>query len=229
LRHIKSGAEPQLLTQRRAQLQATQDVGNRYEQLGGDVHNAVIAQRIREQGGLCAYTNIRIDAGNAHIEHMYPKSHCDPAETIAYWNMVACSPGPTAADPPFGAKHKADWPNREQRPDFLLPTDRTCEMRIVYRCGYPHNSCLAEGADTAAAETIERLGLNNHPLPYWRAQSLQPLRNLRNLSEVKAVMKLLADRTGRGEEYCVAKWQYLANRLRKLEAKRQAIGPRPGR
>ena len=100
---IKKGSTPNELVRRIKVLKSTPDVGNPYDELGSDVHGAVLKKLVEEQGGLCAYCMSRIDASNAHIEHLEPQATClragHPERTVDYGNMVAVCCGGEGGPP----------------------------------------------------------------------------------------------------------------------------------
>ncbi len=97
-----------------------------------DVKEAVLKQRLKDQGFLCAYTMLRIDPDNAHIEHLVPRTVSNqagrPDETIDYNNMVACFPK-NGGD----KNHGFGAPVRADRSLAVTPIDPSCERRIRYR------------------------------------------------------------------------------------------------
>lgn len=94
----------------------------------GDVKNAIRQSRLLDQGYLCAYTMVRIDANDCHLEHIIPRTVSNqagrPEETVQYRNIVACFPLNGKCE--FGAHA------REDRRLPITPLDQSCESRIRY-------------------------------------------------------------------------------------------------
>lgn len=86
MRHITKTEEPQSLTSFRKK-------GNTS---WSDIHQAgnkavyadCLAQCLKDQNGLCGYTEIRMDDDNRHIDH-YIKRDVDASLTFCWTNMVA--------------------------------------------------------------------------------------------------------------------------------------------
>tara|TARA_B110000003_G_scaffold262845_1_gene285908 strand:+ start:2175 stop:2558 length:384 start_codon:yes stop_codon:yes gene_type:complete len=65
-----------------------------------NVKEAIKKQRLKDQGYLCAYTQIRIELDTSHVEHLKPQSLSRIndrkkhfiEETVDYENMVLCYP-----------------------------------------------------------------------------------------------------------------------------------------
>jgi uncharacterized protein (TIGR02646 family) len=202
-------------------------VSDYYKELGQPVREKIIEQSLREQGHLCAYTNIRISATSCHVEHMFPQSSeqggsDDPLEAIDYTNIVLCHPSGNLPDPPFGAKAKENWPNPQQRSKFLRPTDPTVEGRMSYESSGLVNATSV--GDVASSETIAKLKLNDPLLVGIRRAAIDPLRLISRVDELRKRVKKVSIQEPTAEEHCIAKRQFLEHRLKKLEAKRLAIG-----
>lgn len=110
-----------------------------------------------EQGELCAYTGIRINLTDLHIEHLKPRAHDWEGDTdVRYENMVACH---TKAGGEFGAVYKGSWPSPSEWDDFVTPLEERCEQCFRYET---NGSVHAASTNRAAEQTIENLNLN-HP------------------------------------------------------------------
>lgn len=175
-----------------------------------------------EQGYVCAYTLLRIGEASAHIEHLKPQTLCrteDVArraallpvrrEDIAWGNMVACTPEPnTKVKPPYGAIKKDDWWHPT---DFLSPLDATCEARFSYKNDGEVLPSL--GADLAATETINRIGLDNEKLRELRRtaflkagihrRSEIPIESVTKVEQRIAKWSKKSQTTAECEEFCV--------------------------
>ncbi len=133
-------------------------------------HDEVLKALLREQGHICAYTLKRICPKSAHIEHLKAQTICKEEdrqrelsnqpvirEDIAWNNIVACFPEPKPpAAPEYGAVKKGGWWNAI---DFVSPLEQNCEQRFRYTAD--GSIAPANREDSAAAETIKRIGLDN--------------------------------------------------------------------
>jgi len=180
---------------------------------------------IDEQGGLCAYTGIRIDADRSHIEHLIPQAHCEQGVgDVAYLNMVACYPSPDEGHVPFGAVFKKNWPAPAEQHLFVSPRTLNCEARFTFSLG---GVISASATDPAASKTIAKLGLDNKKLTGMRKAAIDATlgidrRNSLRLDVANARRRLRsleeAD-SGDGplEPFCFVLKQALAKHLRRLE------------
>jgi uncharacterized protein (TIGR02646 family) len=136
-----------------------------------DVHLGLL----KEQGGICAYTMIRIDVDSSHIEHLKPRtvsiSEQKFKETAQYRNMVACYPREKKkgeAPLAFGAIFRGSaWDSQL----FLTPLTQSCESRIRFTMdGKVRPRSVA---DKAAKWTIAKLGLDNSKLEVLRRAAIE--------------------------------------------------------
>ena len=160
------------------------------------VIDAVNHRLFDEQGGICAYTGIRLaflDDGEPlfHIEHLKAQDHCARGEDTEYGNLVACWPEPNRKiGAEYGAVKKDKWPFPVDAAKFVSPLLANCSARFVYRKTGEIEAALA--SDTAAAETIGRLALNHKELRAIRRSAirgaLQPRRGQRlKLTEARKI------------------------------------------
>ena len=228
MREIRSQPEPAALTQWRARVQ--DDVNFGYKLLPAEVRQVVKDALVVEQGGLCAYTGIRIDGDRSHIEHLLPQAHCQRGQDVDYANIVACYPAPDAAYVPYGALRKKDWPARDSLHLFVSPRSPRCEQRFVFNLRGEISAASAD--DSAAKETIRRLGLGDSGLTARRREAIEatlgmfgkrPL--LLDLKSAKRRLKQIeqaeAD-AGRLEQFCFVLKQALRKHIVRLEAIRQS-------
>jgi uncharacterized protein (TIGR02646 family) len=148
-------------------------VNNCYGHIPSTVRAKIKEQLIAEQGGICAYTGMRIDAHTSHIEHLQPQTHCRNGEDVAYQNMVACSPGPGQQDPPYGAKQKGQWPDPSNAYLFVSPLSPGCEARFNFDMRGKITPAGSGHQDAAVAETIKRLGLDHSQLTELRNKAIR--------------------------------------------------------
>ena len=221
MRWIQKLPEPHALTQWRAR--CSDDINFGYDLLRSsqDVVRTVTDALLREQGWLCAYTGIRIDTNTYHIEHLKAQTHCSPAETVAYSNIVACHPSPNPQHKtPYGAQQKGAWPLPSEQHLFVSPLDRTCEERFTFTL----RGGIRERAndDQAAKTTIKKIGLDHHELVAFRKAAIQgTLGKSNNLSlkDARRRLKTLRYRQeGRREPFCFVLVQALRKHIVRLEA-----------
>jgi uncharacterized protein (TIGR02646 family) len=159
---------------------------------------------LAEQGGLCAYTGHRIILTPAnpqtgtnrevdfHIDHLTPQTHCRHGQDATYENLVACWPRPNCGfEPAYGARKKDQWPSPAEPGLFVSPLRPDCSTR--FRFDHRGKIEPAHANDQAAQTTIDRLGLDHHPLTALRRQTvngaLNPASRQLKLAEAR---KLLA-------------------------------------
>lgn len=182
MRYIKHNHPPQELIdwiaqQKAASVNLHYDVLGQVERAGGgkaDVKQAIVRQRLKDQGYLCAYTMVRISEENCHVEHVVPRSDSNacqrPEETIRYDNMLACYPQDDSKGKcPFGAHA------REDRPLPISPLQANCERRLRFRA-----NGSVEAADPADNEAVlitdekgQLLRLNHPRLVAWREEAIR--------------------------------------------------------
>jgi uncharacterized protein (TIGR02646 family) len=188
---------------------------------------------VAEQGGLCAYTMIRIDEASSHIEHLKPRTISKEEgclhETTDYANnLVACFPNTGLADSPacpFGADFKkSQW----DRLLFITPLNGTCEARFQFHT----DGTVSYGIDDTAAEwTYKALNLNEPTLVDLRKAEIRRLGLSPNadapvtLREAKEIAEKVCRLTGdRFDAFCVAirhaALEY-ASKLEKMSQKRK--------
>jgi uncharacterized protein (TIGR02646 family) len=135
-----------------------------------------------EQGGICAYTGLRLRLvnGNAdnqpfrevdfHIEHLTPQEHCCYGEEAKYDNMVACWPKPNVSfEPKYGARKKGNWPPAQESSLFVSPLRHDCSDRFLFN---HKGEIFTREGDEPAKETIRRLGLDHKELTALRRQEI---------------------------------------------------------
>lgn len=163
-----------------------------------DVLAAVEEGLVAEQGGLCAYTGIRIrlnkDADGLshptfHLEHLRAQTltkqerkpgEPDPAsygEDADYGNLVACWPQPNCGfAPTFGAVQKGNWPASAEAHLFLSPLRADCAARFKFHSN--GRMTATSDSDLRATTTITKLNLGHVPKGTAKLP-LHPLTELR--------------------------------------------------
>lgn len=208
-----------------------------YEELRRDARalHAVEQSLLDEQGGICAYTGIKLTAGaeqdaRFHLEHLVPQKHCTKVRGLDadYRNLVACWPQPNCGfEPAFGARKKDNWPSPEESKLFVSPLDPGCTTSFTFNHRGEITAATPENA--AANETIDKLGLADPSLTALRRSAIQgalsPASRQIKLKEARKLLREIEDdaaRLDKGESaslrpFCFALEQALAREIRKLE------------
>lgn len=230
MRYIPANAAPQELIDWTAQ-QTAAGVNLHFDHLGqvlvggvqSDVKLAIKNQRLGDQGHLCAYTMLPIDAASAHIEHITPRATSDqnghPEETVEYGNMVACYPfngGDTSHG--FGA------PVRGTTPLAVTPRQANCATRFKFTSdGEVRPSQAGDHAVKALIDDVLRL---NAPALVARRKaayngagvgidSARPLS--RSAAQRLAAEILTHSPGGRLNAFCVGVAQAALDHIRRLD------------
>ncbi len=242
MRTIKKRSPPNSLTLWRAERLAMGRGPGRecsYDEMRRDPHVLEDVENglFHEQGGLCAYTGIKIllsrdnqtSRAGFHIEHIRPQKHCNYGEDTEYTNLAACWPKPNCGfEPPFGAKKKDEWPSLQDESSFVSPLRHDCSERFVFtRKG---EIAPARRNDCAVEITIQKLGLAHEDLVALRYGvihgALNPKNRPINLKDAERLLKQIdqsCEAVDRGEnvrlfEFCFAVRQALCKEIRKLES-----------
>ncbi len=219
MRWIRKQNEPRQLTEWRSR--CGNDINFSYALLRQDhaaiaaIHTALLA----EQGWLCAYTGMRIEANSSHIEHVKPQQHCQAIETVTYTNLVACYPAPNPSQPtPYGAEQKSNWPPPAEAHLFVSPLDGACETRFIYTL---KGKITANNEDLAAKTTIAKLGLDHGELEAYRQAAIQGTLGKENSLPLKAAKQRLkqvkAPTSGKLDPFCFVLVQALEKHIRRIE------------
>lgn len=135
-----------------------------------DVKQAIKEQRLIDQGGLCAYTMMRIRLDTSHVEHLKPQTLSREndrvghfiEETVDYGNMALCYPKKEGSG---GVGYGA--PYRGEANLVLTPRDARCERLIQY-----HRDGSVDSEDTRVDEMLSKvLNLNHATLVDRRKES----------------------------------------------------------
>ena len=221
MRWIRKPLEPRALTEWRARYSSDVNFGYDLLRSSQQTIQTVTDALLREQGGLCAYTGIRIDTRSCHIEHLKAQAHCSPVETVLYSNMVACRPSPNPRHKtPYGAEQKGSWPDPSEQHLFVSPLDQTCENRFAFNLRGEIRE--QEDNDQAAKTTIKKIRLDHRELVAFRKAAIQgtlgksndlPLKDAR-----RRLNSLRSHRQGRREPFCFVLVQALQKHISRLEA-----------
>jgi uncharacterized protein (TIGR02646 family) len=239
MRSIKKSSEPSDLRKWKRDTQRNCSENLSYENLPGDVKNAVKTSLLKEQGYLCAYTMQRLQAvDDCHIEHVQPQNAARTLD-LDYGNMAACFPrdgGDTSHG--YGAPIKGGT-EIELNVDFVTPHSLGCEQRFLYDT---KGEIQPAAADVAADKTISTLKLNHGPLVDLRHRAIEThgltLRkgSMRSKQKMKSaaqarqfaeeVVKTAPD--GRLEPFCLALAQVASSFADKEEGRAQRIRAQHG-
>jgi uncharacterized protein (TIGR02646 family) len=167
--------------------------------------------RIADQGGICAYTMMRIDEDTSHNEHLVPrkvsKENGRVEETLNYRNIVACYPKrEDKGGCGFGAAA------RGVKKLAVTPLDPSCEQLIRYdRANGKAEAAMPDDADITELVN-DVLFLNHKTLIARRLEAVQyagvGLKSSQPLTESQArrlAETILEHRRGKClSPYCVA-------------------------
>lgn len=167
MRFIRENNPPQALIRCIALRRSTGQLLD-YDDIGlVDVENKMLSvvseirkARILDQGGICAYTMMRIDEDSCHNEHLIPRSMSKTTgqleQTLDYKNIVACYPKHEKnGSCGFGATA------RGTKDLALTPLDSNCEDRIRY--DRTSGKALATNPqDTQVSKLLDEVLLLNH-------------------------------------------------------------------
>ena len=170
MKYIQKGSTPQELTDwfEDQPVVDGQRINCGYGDMPSDVKDVVKQQLLEEQGGLCCYTGMRVDAQNSHVEHFKPQSRCEEHEDVCYTNLLAAYPGTTTHRCLFGARAKDNWYDKNL---LVSPLHQSCETKFLFK--QFGEIVPRDNEDAAAVETIERLRLNDSYLEEMRRSRIE--------------------------------------------------------
>lgn len=175
-----------------------------YDNLSGEPKKAVKSALMKEQGHICCYCERRLTDDDSHIEHFRPQS--DPAVVpLDFDNLLcSCQNQIKKGEPRHCGNLKGEWFDRDL---LISPLDPGCEDRF----SFTGNGLIKPRTDhdSAASETIERLGLDIPKLNGLRAKAIEPfLDDSLSSEEMKAfvVGYLARDSAGRFGEFWTCIW-----------------------
>lgn len=126
-----------------------------YSSLDKDIRISLKNSLIAEQGYLCCYCERRLDETDSHIEHLVPQS-LGLVDPLDYGNLLcSCQDQISRGEPRHCGNLKENWYDESQ---LISPLDKSCEGRFAYTGNGKIK--LANENDSAAQETIEKLGLD---------------------------------------------------------------------
>jgi len=198
-----------------------------YDDIPGNVKQAVKQRLLDEQGGLCCYTGQRVSEDSSHIEHLKPQTLCENHEDVDYANLLAAYPGVNSQGCPYGAYAKADWYDAEL---LISPLSRHSENR--FRFDLRGRIRPASNGDPAALETITRLCLDHDSLTELRKQAIDaalfPQNRPRRRAQLRQITQSYCDRDtqNRFPHFCfviMQAAQMLLERAERRRKRKQAI------
>ncbi len=194
-----------------------QPINWNYDDMPSNVRQAVKANLIREQGGICCYTGRAITAETSHIEHLKPQALCVEHEDTDYANLLAAYPSAGARKKcEYGAHAKENWYDQHL---FVHPLRRDCETRLRYKAN--GKIAPASPADTGADETIRHLCLDHPELQRMRAQAIHAAVFEERLTKAQAQRLMAAmdsrDGNGRFRQFCFAIKQVCEKYLKQFD------------
>jgi len=153
---------------------------------------------LSEQGGICCYCGIRIESGNSHIEHLRPRHPSNEEELVneelVYENLLAsCNAKENCGD----EKGNLTIP--------ITPLDPDCGSRFGYGSYGEMNPLNTK--DTAAIETLHRLGLGNKLLKEHRRAAIEGagvFDSFISTQELKSSNYMQKDSEGNFPAFCFA-------------------------
>jgi uncharacterized protein (TIGR02646 family) len=167
MKYVQKGAEPLEFSGWKAL--ANDDWQPTYGNLSGDTKKAVKDVMMKEQGYLCCYCERRIDDDDSHIEHFRPQSNSD-IDALDFSNLLcSCQNQLKKGVPRHCGNLKEDWFDASLLVSPLVPD---CESRFAFTGDGAIKPSLS--IDTAAIETIKRLGLAIPKLNALRAYAIEP-------------------------------------------------------
>jgi uncharacterized protein (TIGR02646 family) len=197
------------------------------------VSTEIRKSRIADQGGICAYTMMRIDEHTCHNEHLVPRSVSREngvvEQTLDYHNIVACYPKKEASGGcGFGAAV------RGTKELAATPLDPACEQRIRFDRGNGRAEPTIPGDSAISGLLNEVLRLNHPILLGRRLEAIERagvgVRSNEPLSEARArslARTILEHRRGRNlAPFCVAVAHAAVAHAKLIEKRRRQKGGR---
>ncbi|WP_027185387.1 retron system putative HNH endonuclease [Desulfovibrio inopinatus] len=166
MKHIVKGAEPEVFTEWKAL--ANEDWQPTYDDLRSKEKKAVKKALMQEQGYICCYCERRLVDNDSHIEHFHPQ-HRPEVDALDFNNMLcSCQAQLERGKPRHCGNLKGDWFDEQL---LISPLDPSCQTR--FRFTGDGRITPAHHDDNAAAETIDRLGLDIPKLREMRSKAIE--------------------------------------------------------
>lgn len=192
MKHIIKHSEPQAFTDWKAL--ENENWQPSYNDLCGNPKKVVKDALMEEQGTICCYCERRLTPEDSHIEHFRPQS--DPVvDPLDFTNMLcSCQNELKKGDPQHCGNKKDNWFDASLLVSPLVPD---CESRFAFTGDGAIKPSLS--TDTAATETITRLGLAIPKLNALRAYAIEPfLEETLNEDELRRFVTGYLEKDGNG-------------------------------
>lgn len=180
MRQIVKNHEPQQFSTWKRQRGTAHQRG--WDQLTRPIKQVIHDALMEEQGYICCYCESRVTRDNSHVEHFRPSSKF-PSHELDYQNLhCSCLRTLSSGEPVHCGHKKGDWFDASL---LISPLQQNCGKRFKFtRNGEirPRNR-----NDSAAEETIRRLGLDLPKLNALRAAAVYGLEDL-SPTEIKALL-----------------------------------------
>ncbi len=159
MRHIQKKQEPESLTKWK---QNKKNRNKIWKNFNSSIKQIVRQSLLEEQGYICCYCEMRIDASTCHVEHLIPRS-VDRSLMFDYYNFLASCQGEDEEEKkPAYCGHK-----RKNQLLSISPLQESCTNTFNFtESGEIIASSRLENRE-AAEQTISILGLN---VPYLKRQ-----------------------------------------------------------
>ncbi len=167
MKHIQKGQEPEKFSQWKQRM--PKEKRPDFSKWRHKSKKAVKAALMQEQGHICCYCECELLYDDSHIEHFRPKS--DPTvDPYDFTNLLcSCQQNIPKGAPRHCGSRKENW---FDEPLLISPLDPSCEHHFKFKADgriEPVNS-----NDTAAIQTIDRLGLDIPKLRAMRKAAITP-------------------------------------------------------
>ena len=180
MKYIKKGSPPPELAKwfNKQPIEKGRRINCTYNDMDRAVKDAVKARLLQDQGLLCCYTGIHIEAHTSHIEHFKPQSQCEGHEDIDYNNLLAAYP---LAGCDFGARARGN------KPVPINPMSAACEGKFQFNLSGKISP--ADKDDRNAIATIKNLRLDHPSLIEMRQHAIDEVlyRHNERLSDAQLV------------------------------------------
>ena len=174
---VKNQEPPQFSNWKRQDKMAHRPNWNR---VAGAIKTVIHDALMDEQGYICCYCESRVARDNSHVEHFRPRRTYSHLQ-LDYLNLH-CSCEASSGEPVRCGHKKGSWFNEEL---LISPLEQNCSRRFKFNGS---GEILPRSpTDSAAKETIKRLGLDLPKLNARRAAAMDGLRGL-PLTDIKALL-----------------------------------------
>lgn len=159
MKYIEKNNEPESLLKFRRK---NKSYSNLHE--SPDIKRELKKSLLSEQGYICCYCECQISEDKSHIEHIKPQSKYKESD-LSYENMlVSCDNKDRCGN------KKGNWYDES---NFISPLENDCANNFKF---LKNGEMLpADKSNSAAKETIERLGLNTYNIVQTRKKIIKEL------------------------------------------------------